>query len=1051
MVEDKSIDFQAYLQFLCVDDTYREWQEFYTPIDALDRQRIELKKSRRRLDLGLMVQTIQPPQPQGQPLEREKIEWLNVLEGLRKYAANHVLLKGKPGSGKSTALKRLLWEEAEKAKTDSQAKIPVLVQLRRYKTSVLGIIQDFLIENQLLLSETQIENLLFTGRFLLLIDGLNELPNEEARRDLYGFREKYFRVTPMIFTTRDLGVDLGIEKKLEMQPLTEGQMQQFVRAYLPEVGDEMLRRLGGRLRELGETPLLLSMLCEVFDYSKQIPTSLGSLFRWFSGEYDKLKVDVPISEGLRNWQSELLQHLAFVMMQGDSPTEFRLSISKQQARNILTEFLQGKVAFADDCARRWLEDLLRYHLIQLRTDDQIEFRHQLLQEYYAAEKLFQLLSKISDERLKRDYLNYLKWTESLALMLALVDNEKQTVQIVNLALEVDLMLGARLAGEARKEFQEKTVDLVLGLNTSQELKFYLLGLTGSEKALPSLLKAWNSRDYKNDYIVAEALAYVGYDEAMSTIIQLEDEYISSLAEAEQYEDDYEDYLYHNIVSELESITLSDTAIDQLLILLKNQILISPKGSDYYLKGRNYQAKKILGEKVFNQVISILLQALNHQDFRVRYHAAFALGNIGSEMEVVALIEAVKDENCFVRSMAIEALGELGSIKAVSALIEAVSDDKPFIRSRAVEALGKIGSDKAVSTLIKALNDEKYFVRLKVAEALGKIGNKTAVTALIGAFNDQESEVRLKVIEALGKIGGDTAIPALIKALNDEQSDICSTAKEGLISIRNSLVKEVLQNIYNSPYDYENTFVSETAANKLAQICNDCLQCILSNSNLMNKWKDLSIHLNSKISSNNDLIKCELLYQIWEVLLTLMPELATNQKDMILVIQKLCKFYNYAIFSSPPSEEEKQSDPLLDTLNRLNQTMSETPKVQMNFYASINSSNVAGNVEGDNINTQNNYPTIQNIAEVEKVLQQLLEQIEQTKPTPIQAQLIVDQAVEKHPVLKDAQIIEQAIKRYPPLKVRLQRVIIAAGIETVKVLFAPAGIVIEAIRAWTEPE
>ena len=149
MVEDKSIDFQAYLQFLC---EYREWQEFYTPIHALDRQRIELKKSRRSLDLGLMVQTIQPPQPEGQALEREKIERLNVLEGLRKYAANHVLLKGKPGSGKSTALKRLLWEEAEKAKTDSQAKIPVLVQLRRYKTSVLGIIRDFLIENQLLFS-----------------------------------------------------------------------------------------------------------------------------------------------------------------------------------------------------------------------------------------------------------------------------------------------------------------------------------------------------------------------------------------------------------------------------------------------------------------------------------------------------------------------------------------------------------------------------------------------------------------------------------------------------------------------------------------------------------------------------------------------------------------------------------------------------------------------------------------------------------------------------------------------------------------------------------
>ena len=66
----------------------------------------------------------------------------------------------------------------------------------------------------------------------------------------------------MIFTTRDLGVggDLGIEKKLQMQPLTETQMGDFVCGYLPEQGEELVKQLSGRLRELGETPLLLMML-----------------------------------------------------------------------------------------------------------------------------------------------------------------------------------------------------------------------------------------------------------------------------------------------------------------------------------------------------------------------------------------------------------------------------------------------------------------------------------------------------------------------------------------------------------------------------------------------------------------------------------------------------------------------------------------------------------------------------------------------------------------------------------------------------------------------
>ncbi|MDZ8067580.1 MAG: HEAT repeat domain-containing protein [Nostoc sp. DedQUE08] len=525
MVADHSIDFHTYLESISEDDTYRDWQDLYTPTDAIDRQRLEPKKSRRRLDLSLMVQTV-PQQREGEAPDREKIERLNILEGLRKYAPVHVLLVGKPGSGKSTALERLLWEEAQKGKQrEPNQKIPVLVELRRYKTSVLDLIRDFLTRYNLDLNSEEIENLLFTGQFLLLVDGLNELPNDQARRDLDGFRQKYHRVTPMIFTTRYLGVggDLGIEKKLEMQPLTEAQMQHFVRAY-SEVGDEMLRQLAGRLRELAETPLLLWMLCEVFNDAKQIPTSLGELFRWFSGEYHKLKGDVPIAEGLRNWQTDLLQHLAFVMMQGDNSTELRLTIAKQQARNFLATFLQNKVAYPDDCARRWIEDLLKYHLIQLRTDDQIEFRHQLIQEYYAAEFILSQLDNISDERLKRDYLNYLKWTEPVALMLGLVGDKRQALRVVKLALDVDLNLGARLAGEVKWEHQKKTVDLILELDIHQLLKVEFLGISHSEYAVTFLSNSLQGKDYNVRRISAEALGKIGNQEAVSALIKvLQDE------------------------------------------------------------------------------------------------------------------------------------------------------------------------------------------------------------------------------------------------------------------------------------------------------------------------------------------------------------------------------------------------------------------------------------------------------------------------------------------------------------------------------------------------
>jgi predicted NACHT family NTPase len=86
------------------------------------------------------------------------------------------------------------------------------------------------------------------------------------------------------------------------------------------------------------------------------------------------------------------------------------------------------VEHPDDCAMRWLADLLNHHLLQV-SNDQIEFRHQLIQEYYAAEWLLGLLPNLNDARLQHDYLNYLKWTEPLALMVELVESEEQAVRV----------------------------------------------------------------------------------------------------------------------------------------------------------------------------------------------------------------------------------------------------------------------------------------------------------------------------------------------------------------------------------------------------------------------------------------------------------------------------------------------------------------------------------------------------------------------------------------------------------------------------------------------
>ncbi|MDZ7956368.1 MAG: hypothetical protein RMY34_00400 [Aulosira sp. DedQUE10] len=179
--------FQAYIKSIA--NKYQHWYNLYTLTDAQDRQRQQSQFS--PFDFGLIVQTVQSQHSARTQFEEktEKRELLPVLDGIRKYADDHVLLVGRPGSGKSTALARLLWEEANKLrsllnfslKSDEEVPrpiflkeaagiIPVLVELRYWQTSVFERIQAFLQQHDknLNLDEATLKRLLHQGRFLLL-------------------------------------------------------------------------------------------------------------------------------------------------------------------------------------------------------------------------------------------------------------------------------------------------------------------------------------------------------------------------------------------------------------------------------------------------------------------------------------------------------------------------------------------------------------------------------------------------------------------------------------------------------------------------------------------------------------------------------------------------------------------------------------------------------------------------------------------------------------------------------------------------------------------
>ncbi|WP_156427066.1 NACHT domain-containing protein [Leptolyngbya sp. NIES-2104] len=734
-----SLDFQSYLK-QSIKDASEKRQSFYVSTDAKERPKLKL--------------TAREVVKEKQKEQREEPASVPVLEGLRDLYTKHkhILLIGRPGSGKSTALNQLLIDEATRAIDDSSLPIPVLVQLRSDKP-ILELIQKTLRRGRLRCSESEVNDLLFDGKLLLLLDGVNEIPRQDLRQELQNFREDNPDVL-MVFTTRDLAVGgyLGIEKQLEMQPLTPAQLREFVRQYFPERTEEFLNQLSDRLKKLGETPLLLEMLCGVFQRTGRIPENLGLVFREFTQHYERnLKEGVRV-ESDKDWWKPVLQQLAWVMMQGEKPTEFRVAIGFEEAVRAIAQFLEGRVPYAEDFARKCVRDLQKYHLIQAGANrEELEFRHQLIQEYYGAETLLEQLTKLGDEQLKCEFLNYLKWTEPVALMLPMIKTEAQALRLVKLALEVDLILGARLAGGVPNRLQDQAVELISSLDVqfigdarrfgegekqmirivdrrtlvqnlrdeffekfpeverlidlgviinlpcfSDALKVRLLSASGSEAAVPRLVEALEEALKCDNPDIRDA-AVIGLVKNPST--QVTPALVELFLQQENFRKDLIRILIdsdtENLSHILESIakSCSPQFLPEILSIVTNRLHLQRVKS-------SIEADESLSEEI---------EALhfNSNEVRAWLYQLSEAGKQGDEGSIRILLSTVRDVETpdELRSDALDALLRIKNYPEIASVaFEILEDDicecLTGVRAAAIDGIGKLGDCTMLTPLFK---------------------------------------------------------------------------------------------------------------------------------------------------------------------------------------------------------------------------------------------------------------------------------------------------------------------------------------------------------------
>ncbi|MCY7274039.1 MAG: HEAT repeat domain-containing protein, partial [Phormidesmis sp. CAN_BIN44] len=664
------------------------------------------------------------------------------------------------------------------------------------------LIQTSLENCNLYLEVSDIKKLVEHRRLLLLADGFNELPSDRARTE---FKKFCGRKIPVIVTSRDGTDDLGLERKLQIQPLTNAKVKAFLQSRLPGYAQAQIKKLGDRVKDFGQTPLMVWMLFSIFRQNGDIPNTRGEAYRAFTTLYAgraKEGIDLDESRGL-------LSKLAFELMHSDKPTDFRLDISEVDAQNLVGP-------------EKALKHLVRNHLLQAKGKPgncRISFCHQSLQEYYAAEALLVMLRDkhpdvMDDQRLQYFYLNYLKWTETISIALSLMEDEEIAVKIVRSALKVDWLLGARLAGEVRsEESQKKTIVLVKALGVPEWVRVELLGKTRSKLALPSLIEFLRHPDI---HITRTAAAYIG-DTGNALAIQillkrLEGVDVKFFSQESFGGSDQTGDIWTKNIQALayvapqkaiqflrgklspnggfNTVITMVTRAPQLLMRLDSEemlpCLVNCLRRTQNQVRKNEISNLISAAKDYEAILPDLIDILKHEeDEDIQAAIGGLITESNSDLAIQTSVWMMSHHNAKLREKAIHHLikNKISQIEDLEHLLTQKEDNPDLAFSVAV-VLGSLGYEVALPFLVETLISHLSFsVRIRAAKSLGSINNHRAITYLLEGLNDPNVFVRREVAFSLASLERPEAIPILMDCFTAGYLDAHTYAVRSLAKLK----------------------------------------------------------------------------------------------------------------------------------------------------------------------------------------------------------------------------------------------------------------------------
>ena len=352
----------------------------------------------------------------------------NILE-----KSNNAWIYGYGGIGKSTMLKYFFLKEIEKATSNNNQRIPIYIELRKYnfdskkRREFLNFIYE---EAKVLgfdLEFKYFEYMAKKGRFIFLLDAFDEIASnnmEQAAMEIEELATKYSD-NPILVTSRKLlfnhinnaslfhpyqtnGLSkdeaIALIKRISTLPESEPReevFERFIKSLEEQLYDEY--------QSFAENPILLFLMLQMFQRNANFPTEKATFiknsYRLLYKEHDhsklvamkrQFKTDLSESTMLR-----VISYLCFLTYfeNNGGKAEF----TESEILSLLDRVLNNE-GLSLTRAEDFLADLITCLCIIHKEGRSYYFVHNIFQEFYAANYLYDLDNEVQEQFFKNNFL-----------------------------------------------------------------------------------------------------------------------------------------------------------------------------------------------------------------------------------------------------------------------------------------------------------------------------------------------------------------------------------------------------------------------------------------------------------------------------------------------------------------------------------------------------------------------------------------------------------------------------------------------------------------------